>query len=268
MPAGAASTPDASAAGGNNPLEGGSGAASRNAARPIRSAHRRYDLRRRIAIVRDAGGPVPGKIDVEMIAVIGRARSKHGREALAGGRLDLAQEPPRLGIATPTGLHRDLAAVLEEETRDVEGIAERVFGEARAMNVVAAPAVVVGDLPDRRDRHAIPGDCRRLHRFAKPALDRVDQRAAKRGVRADGDKPRLKAETRSGKVMPQEPRPSTSFAVTMNGELANSWPVMQAASASSRQEARCSPMKLKAQPARENDADGGRQIRNATDHGP
>ena len=109
------------------------------------------------------------KIDVEVIAVIRRARAEKGLEALAGGRRRLAEEALLVGSTAPAGLHRHHAAVVELEAGDVEGVAEGMLGEPGAPHIVAAPAGIVGDLPDLDHRRAEPRDRRRLHRLRSHA---------------------------------------------------------------------------------------------------
>ena len=128
-----------------------------------------------------------GKIDVEMVAMVRRAGPEHGREALAGGRLDLAEESPLARIAVPAGPDGHLAAIPEDERGNVEGIAEGMLGETVAVDVVAAAAAVVGDLAEPDHRLAVPGNRSGLDRVAQPAFDRVDQRTAEHGARADRD---------------------------------------------------------------------------------
>src|SRR2546423_15671956 len=85
--------------------------------------------RDRIRIAGAAPARTPHQVDVHVIVVIGvRSRRQHGREAIAGRALHVAQKALLLRRAVPTGLDRDPAAVSKREDSDVERIAKGMLG--------------------------------------------------------------------------------------------------------------------------------------------
>src|SRR5215831_6491562 len=121
------------------------------------------------------------QIDVDMIVVSGVVTGRqNGREMIAGGKMDVAQEPLLFRGPVPPVLYGNPTSVRERESGDIERIAECVFGNARTPGADHATTGIGGDLLDLRDRLAEPSHRRRLYTIANPAIERRDDRTRQR----------------------------------------------------------------------------------------
>src|SRR5579864_9072137 len=88
-----------------------------------------------------AAGGAAHQIEVNVVIMIGvGAGREHGGKLPAGGRLDVAQKSLLFRQSSPALPHRDLASIGKRERRDVERVAEGVFGNMLVRIAVHAAA--------------------------------------------------------------------------------------------------------------------------------
>src|SRR5689334_21863540 len=92
-------------------------------------------------------------VEMEMVVMIGVAVGREAdREAPAAAAVDLAQEAADpLVLAVPAFADGDVAAVGEQEARDVDRIGAAMFGEALSRPAVDRPAGIGSERLDPRD---------------------------------------------------------------------------------------------------------------------
>ena len=115
-----------------------------------------------------------------------RARRQHRHELLAGGRLDVTQEPLFLRHTAPAVAHRDGAPVGERERGDIERVAKGMFGNMRARLAIHAAAGIGRNLFDLDDRASEPTLRRGLDRIRYPTIERRNDRTGERRGRCHG----------------------------------------------------------------------------------
>ncbi len=107
-----------------------------------------------------------------------RAWAQHGGEILAGAGVRLVQKGGLLSVGPlPVAHICERPPVGEREAGHVDRIAEGVFGETRALDVVDRAAAVGAEHVDGRDPLAEAGLGVRLNDVVEPGLQRRDHRA-------------------------------------------------------------------------------------------
>ncbi len=109
------------------------------------------------------------QIQVEVVVMehVG-ARPEHRREMLAGARVRLVQKRGFLSVRLlPLARDHDLAPVGEPEAGDVDRIAERMFRQLRARDIVDRAAAIGAECVEPDDPLAEPRLRDRLHDLAR-----------------------------------------------------------------------------------------------------
>ena len=163
--------------------------------RPSGRFGRRRQIRRRfrtaIAARTGVGRSVHRQIEMEMVVMehVG-AGAEHRGEVLAGAGVNLVQERRLLTVGLlPVANDADLAPVRELEAGDIDGVAERVFRQSRAWNVVDAAAAIGAEGLQADDVGAEARLGARLHDLGEPSLERRDHRAIDRHRLVDAHRP-------------------------------------------------------------------------------
>ena len=125
------------------------------------------------------GRAVIGQIQMDVVVVEHvRARREHGREIPAGARVRLMQEGALLAVRLlPVVDEVDFPPVGQREAGDIDRVAEGMFGQPRARDVVDGAATIGAEHVDGRDPLPEAGLSVRLDDVIQPGLQRRDHRA-------------------------------------------------------------------------------------------
>ena len=127
------------------------------------------------------------QVDMDVIVVRGVVPGReHRTEIVAGCEMHIAKEALFLRRAMPSFLHGNPPSVRKREGRDIDCIAERMFGNARAARADHASARIGRDLLDLDDLRAEPAHRRWLHTIAHPPIKRRNKGTCERGRRRQG----------------------------------------------------------------------------------